>query len=88
MLSTGVVSGSVTGSDLDGDTLTYSATTDGTKGTVSIDPNTGAWTYTPTYAARHNAAATGAAPGSRPTPSRSRSLTVMAAPTPKPSASI
>ena len=27
---------------------------------MAIDPNTGAWTYTPTYAARHNAAADGA----------------------------
>ena len=60
--STGVVSGSVTGSDLDGDDLIYTATTDGTKGTVSINPD-GTWTYTPTAAARHNAAATNAAPG-------------------------
>ena len=59
-----MVSGTAAGSDLDGDTLTYSAT-QGTKGTVAIDANTGAWTYTPTPAARHDAAATGASAATR-----------------------
>ena len=57
---TGVVSGSVSATDADGDTLTYSAPATTTKGAVSIGAGTGAFTYTPTVAARNNAAATGA----------------------------
>ena len=59
-----MVSGTAVGSDPDGDLATYSAT-QGTKGTVAIDPNTGAWTYSPTAAARHDAAATGASAATR-----------------------
>ena len=57
---TGVVSGRVSATDADGDTLTYSAPATTTKGAVSIGAGTGAFTYTPTVAARNNAAATGA----------------------------
>ena len=61
----GVVTGTVVGHDADaGDTLTYAATTDGTKGAVTINPN-GTWTYTPTAAARHSAAATSATAAQR-----------------------
>ena len=41
------VTGKVTGTDVDGDTLTYTEQTPPSKGTVSIDPNTGEYTYTP-----------------------------------------
>jgi VCBS repeat-containing protein len=42
------VDGTVTGTDVDGDSpLTYGVATDGTHGTVAIDPETGAYTYTP-----------------------------------------
>ena len=57
---TGVVTGSVSATDADGDTLAYSAPATTTKGAVSIGAGTGAFTYTPTVAARNNAAATGA----------------------------
>ncbi len=40
--------GTLTGSDIDGDPLTFSVVTQGTKGTVAItDTSTGAFTYTP-----------------------------------------
>jgi Bacterial Ig domain len=55
-----VVHGSVTPTDPDGDTLTYSGPATTTKGSIHID-NTGAFTYTPNGTARHNAAATNAA---------------------------
>ena len=61
----GVVTGSVVGSDPDHDTLTYTAASSTTKGSVSIAATTGAFTYTPTVAARANAAATGATAGDR-----------------------
>jgi VCBS repeat-containing protein len=57
--STGTVTGKVTGKDADRDTLTYTGTTTTSKGTVTVSP-TGAFTYTPTAAARHAAAADGA----------------------------
>lgn len=45
---TGVVQGSTIATDIDGDTLDYSAAPLKTEyGTVNIDPNTGAFTYTP-----------------------------------------
>jgi len=47
----GAVAGTVIGSDIDGDTLTYSAPTTTTYGSVSIDPVTGAFIYTPDAAA-------------------------------------
>ena len=55
--STGVVTGGVSAIDPDGDSLTYSAPSTIPKGTVSVNSSTGAFTYTPRAAARHNAAA-------------------------------
>lgn len=57
--STGVVAGSVAGTDVDGDALTYSGSTTTSKGSVVVNAN-GSFTYTPTAAARHAASATGA----------------------------
>ncbi|MGO0059118.1 Ig-like domain-containing protein [Brevibacillus fluminis] len=42
------VSGTVTASDADEDTLTYSVKTDASNGTVTVNPADGSWTYTPT----------------------------------------
>ena len=56
--ATGVVNGSVTVQDLDGDTLEYDVI-QGTKGTVVMRQD-GTWTYTPTDEARHAAAASDA----------------------------
>ncbi len=56
----GWVSGKVTATDTDKDQLTYTAT-GATKGWVSIDTNTGAFTYGPTATARHAAATDNAA---------------------------
>ena len=58
---TGVVTGAVIGSDPDGDPLTYSGSATTGKGTVSVS-TAGAFVYTPTAAARQNAAASGATP--------------------------
>ncbi|MCW1957525.1 MAG: cadherin-like domain-containing protein [Mycobacterium sp.] len=58
-LSTGVVTGSVSVTDPDGDNLTYSGSTTTSKGSVTIAAN-GSFTYTPTYTARQNAGKTGA----------------------------
>ena len=63
--TTGVVPGTVSGTDPDGDTLTYSAPRSTPRGTVTIDPSTGVFTYTPTDAARHAAAADGAGDSER-----------------------
>ncbi|QEM45265.1 Ig-like domain-containing protein [Mycolicibacterium grossiae] len=57
--TTGVVTGTVTGTDLDNDALTYTQSVAPTKGTVSLTA-TGAFTYTPTAAARHAAQKLGA----------------------------
>ncbi len=57
--STGVVKGSVTGSDKDKDLLSYTVTTDPAKGSVTIDAK-GRFVFTPTAAARHEASAVGA----------------------------
>lgn len=57
--STGVVTGSVVGSDVDGDALVYSGSTTTSKGSVVVNAN-GSFTYTPTATARHAASATGA----------------------------
>ena len=54
--STGVVTGSVTATDADKDTLTYTGSVTTSKGTVKVNATTGAFTYTPTAAARHAAA--------------------------------
>jgi len=53
--STGVVTGTVNAVDPEGDPLTYGGSTTTTKGTVVVGSN-GSFTYTPTAAARHNAA--------------------------------
>lgn len=59
--ASGVVTGSVSATDPDKDTLTFTATTASTaRGTVSVT-RTGSFTYTPTAAARHAAAKLGAA---------------------------
>ena len=60
--STGVVTGSLTTSDSDGDPLTFSGSTTTAKGTVVVSAN-GSFTYTPTAIARHNASLTTAAAG-------------------------
>ncbi|MDA2890364.1 Ig-like domain-containing protein [Mycolicibacterium sp. BiH015] len=56
----GIVTGKVTGTDADRDTLTYSAPAATAKGTVTMDP-AGNFVYTPNDDARHAAAALGAA---------------------------
>lgn len=53
---TGVVTGSVLGSDADGDALTYTGPAATPKGAVSVAAD-GTFTYTPTADARHDAAA-------------------------------
>ena len=57
--ATGVVTGAVTATDADRDTLTYSGSTTTAKGAVTVSA-TGTFSYTPTVGARDNAAATGA----------------------------
>jgi VCBS repeat-containing protein len=57
----GVVTGAVIGSDPDGDPLTYTGSTTTGKGTVSVN-TAGTFVYTPTAAARQNAAAPTATP--------------------------
>lgn len=52
--STGVVTGTVSATDADGDTLTYSGTGATSKGNVTVAAN-GGFTYTPTDAARASA---------------------------------
>lgn len=56
----GVVTGSVSASDADGDILSYTGSTTTAKGTASVNAD-GTFTYTPTGAARHAAAAANAA---------------------------
>ncbi len=46
--STGVVTGTVARTDADGDTLKYAAPTSTSKGSITINASTGAFTYTPT----------------------------------------
>lgn len=58
--TTGVVTGTIKATDADKDTLTYVALADTAKGTVIVNPTTGAFTYTPSAAARHAASMTGA----------------------------
>ena len=45
--SSGVITGSVVGADADGDPLTYGVIDAPERGTVTVDPTTGAFTYTP-----------------------------------------
>lgn len=56
----GVVTGTASAQDADEDNVTYSATTDPTKGSVEVGED-GSFTYTPTAEAQHAAAAGGAA---------------------------
>lgn len=58
--ATGIVTGTVAASDADNDVITYSVTVTATRGDITIDPMTGAYTYTPSVAGR-NASATGMA---------------------------
>ena len=59
--TTGMVTGTVTGTDQDNDALKYAAPTTTSKGgAVTINPTTGVFTYKPTPAARQAAAAPGA----------------------------
>ncbi|WP_197040213.1 Ig-like domain-containing protein [Mycobacterium sp. URHB0044] len=57
--STGVVTGSVKGTDLDNDVVSYAQSAAPTKGTVTLTA-TGGFTYTPTAVARHAAQQLGA----------------------------
>lgn len=72
--TTGVVTGTVSGTDADKDALTYTAPAATTKGAVSINATTGAFTYTPTGAARHAVAKPGA-----PTSAKTDTFTVTVA---------
>ncbi|MCT7656845.1 Ig-like domain-containing protein [Mycobacterium deserti] len=54
--TSGVVTGSVTATDADNDVRAYTTATSPTKGSVAVNPTTGAFTYTPTAVARHAAA--------------------------------
>lgn len=63
--ATGVVTGSVAATDADKNTLTWTAPATTTKGAVVVNSKTGAFTYTPTAAARHAAASTTAAAASK-----------------------
>ena len=53
--TTGVVTGTVSATDADSDPLTYRTNVPSSKGTVAIDATSGAFTYTPTAAARRGA---------------------------------
>jgi VCBS repeat-containing protein len=55
--STGVVTGSIRSTDADGDIRAYTASVTTAKGSVTVDGKTGAFTFTPTAAARHSASA-------------------------------
>lgn len=56
--SVGVITGGVTATDADNDTLTYSAPGATAKGTLIIDATTGAFTYTPNASAHGMSAST------------------------------
>ena len=58
-VSNGAVAVAVNAADTDGDPLTYAVSTPAGKGSITMT-GPGQFTYTPTYAARHNAAATNA----------------------------
>jgi YVTN family beta-propeller protein len=58
--TTGVVTGSINGTDVDGNTLSYKVSTAPSSGTVSVNASTGAFTYTPSQAARLAAGVTAA----------------------------
>ena len=67
--STGVVTGSVIGSDTDGDSLTYSGTTTTSKGSVTVAVD-GTFSYTPNSTARHNASGSAATNSDKRIPSQ------------------
>ena len=50
--SNGAITGSINGSDVEGNTLSYTVTSAAANGKVDLHPTTGAFTYTPTQAAR------------------------------------
>ena len=56
--TTGAVSGSINIKDWDGDALTFTTVSGPSKGSVTFDPATGTYTYTPTQAARDAAVQT------------------------------
>jgi VCBS repeat-containing protein len=58
--ATGVIVGSLAATDADGDTTAFVAITAPSRGTLSLNQSTGAFTYTPDASARHGAAADGA----------------------------
>lgn len=58
----GVVTGFAGGTDADDAVLTYSGSATSSKGTLVVDPSTGALTYTPNPDVRHAAAREGAGP--------------------------
>lgn len=63
-LITGVVTGRVSGTDVDGDHLTFSGSTTTAKGVVAVSDD-GVFSYTPTSTARHSAASETASVGDR-----------------------
>ncbi len=83
--TSGQVLGSINASDPDGDNVTYTVTGGPGKGSVIVNAD-GAFTYTPTNAARHNAAAATATEMTNKTPSPSPSTTATAVSSPSPSA--
>jgi YVTN family beta-propeller protein/VCBS repeat-containing protein len=62
--STGVITGTASATDQDGDSLTFSGPTSTPKAVVTVNSTTGVVTYAPTPAALHAAAAGAAAPES------------------------
>ena len=58
--ATGTVTGTVDAEDVDDDALAYTLATAPTKGRVTVDPDTGAFTYIPTQASRLLAAVSAA----------------------------
>ncbi|MBU3751375.1 MAG: hypothetical protein FGM52_13190, partial [Mycobacterium sp.] len=63
--TTGVVTGTVRGTDSDGDTVTFSAPASTTRGSISINSGSGVFSYSPTTAARNAAGAPGATDADR-----------------------
>ena len=61
--TTGVVAGALVVTDADDDTLTYALGEGPTNGTVTVDPDTGAYVYTPNADARHALTAESGSPG-------------------------
>ena len=72
--STGTIAGTVSATDADGDSLTYTAPATIPKGTVTVNPTSGVFSFTPTPVARR-AAATAAAGATAKTASFTVSVT-------------